>query len=80
MTLMLGSDSVAVQNTGRGIADKDLKHVQQRFFRPAGQVESGSGLGLSIVHRIAELHGLRFYLENHIEGGAVAYLVANERS
>jgi two-component system sensor histidine kinase QseC len=29
-----------------------------RFFRPAGQAAPGSGLGVSIVRRVAELHGL----------------------
>jgi len=29
----------------------------ERFFRPPGQQAPGSGLGLSIVKRIASIHG-----------------------
>ena len=29
----------------------------ERFFRPPGQEQTGSGLGLSIVRRIADIHG-----------------------
>jgi two-component system sensor histidine kinase QseC len=33
-------------------------HLGERFHRVDGQAESGSGLGVSIVQRIAALHGL----------------------
>ena len=35
-----------------------LARLGDRFHRPPGQAQPGSGLGLSIVKRIAELHGL----------------------
>lgn len=53
-----GSRAVlAVSDNGRGIAADELERVQQRFYRSAGADPAGSGLGLSIVRRIAELHG-----------------------
>ena len=39
----------------------------QRFYRPAGQNEKGSGLGLSIAYRIAELHHYKIMLSNGFE-------------
>ena len=46
------------------LCPEELAKLGQRFYRPAGQNEKGSGLGLSIVARIAELHHYRFRLEN----------------
>lgn len=73
--LTLANDYICVRDHGKGIADEYLNRVHERFFRPAGQNETGSGLGLSIVERIAKLHGLTFSLDNHVEGGVVACLV-----
>lgn len=52
---------IEVSDTGRGIAPEHLPHVFERFYR-ADQARASSsagraGLGLSIVRRIAELHG-----------------------
>ncbi|SMF01542.1 ATP-binding protein [Pseudogulbenkiania subflava] len=75
VTLVLAADHVAVRDTGPGISAEWLERVRERFFRPPGQSQPGSGLGLSIVERVAELHGLALQLENHPEGGLVARLV-----
>ncbi|WP_024304192.1 ATP-binding protein [Pseudogulbenkiania sp. MAI-1] len=75
VTLELAAGHVAVRDTGPGIAPEWLERVRERFFRPPGQPQPGSGLGLSIVERVAELHGLALELENHPEGGLVARLV-----
>ena len=48
---------LSVTDNGRGIAANEREQVQQRFYRSANANSSGSGLGLSIVRRIAELHG-----------------------
>ncbi|PNK61514.1 histidine kinase dimerization/phospho-acceptor domain-containing protein [Psychrobacter sp. FDAARGOS_221] len=70
--LTLASDYISVRDYGEGIAEKDSKRIQERFYRPAGQTETGSGLGLSIIERITQLYGLTFSLENHPEGGVLA--------
>lgn len=74
VTVILDENSIVIKDNGRGIAEQDIQRIQQRFFRPAGQSESGSGLGLSIVQRIAELHQLDFSLENDPSGGVMAKL------
>lgn len=47
---------LTVSDNGCGIAAEHRERVQQRFYRGASADSSGSGLGLSIVRRIAELH------------------------
>lgn len=47
--------SVVDQGTGIPAAERGL--VWERFYRVLGSDEPGSGLGLSIVKRIADLHG-----------------------
>ena len=57
--LVNGQAVIQLHDTGIGIAEKDLPHVFERFYR-ADQVRSretrGSGLGLSIARWIAESH------------------------
>lgn len=50
--------SIDVVDQGIGIPEQDVKHLFERFFRAsnAGQVQ-GTGLGLNIVKRYAELLG-----------------------
>jgi len=51
--------TVTVQDQGYGIAEADLSHVFDRFYRgtmPAEKQVSGYGLGLSIARRIAEVN------------------------
>jgi signal transduction histidine kinase len=48
---------LAVTDTGPGIPAPERERIFDRFHRLAGQDTEGSGLGLSIVARIAERHG-----------------------
>ncbi|MBL8348608.1 MAG: sensor histidine kinase N-terminal domain-containing protein [Rubrivivax sp.] len=57
-TLRFTAGSLVVENDGPALAAETLAHLGERFHRPAGQAEAGSGLGVSIVQRIAALHGL----------------------
>jgi len=51
-----GKLSLSVSDDGPGIPQQELEKVSERFYRPLGTQSSGSGLGLSIVKRIAEVH------------------------
>jgi signal transduction histidine kinase len=58
-----------VADTGPGIPAHERATVLHRFYRLAGQETQGSGLGLSIVARIAELHGAQLELADGENGG-----------
>ncbi|MGR6979958.1 quorum sensing histidine kinase QseC [Testudinibacter sp. P27/CKL/0425] len=65
----LAVDRITVSDNGNGVAAEDLEKLGQRFYRPAGQNEKGSGLGLSIVNRIAELHHYSIKYDNCVPHG-----------
>ena len=69
VSVKIASSQIIIEDNGGGVEPEDLKKLGQRFYRPAGQNEKGSGLGLSIVMRIAELHGFKVRLENVIKEG-----------
>jgi signal transduction histidine kinase len=47
---------VSVSDTGPGIPLAERERIFERFYRVGSNDEPGSGLGLSIVRRIADLH------------------------
>ncbi len=53
-----GQVTLTVEDSGPGLAEADRQRLGERFFRVPGSAESGSGLGWSIVQRIAAVHGL----------------------
>ncbi|KDB47933.1 two-component system sensor histidine kinase QseC [Glaesserella parasuis] len=69
--ITLEPQCIIVEDNGGGVDEADLAKLGQRFYRPAGQNEKGSGLGLSIVRRIAELHGYYISMDNvyNVKGG-----------
>lgn len=73
-----GKAVVSVVDHGIGIPAEELATLGTRFFRASNAVEAeitGTGLGLRIVHSIAENHGGRLELES-VEGqGTTARLL-----
>jgi two-component system sensor histidine kinase MprB len=62
---------VVVRDHGPGIADDDLPHVFDRFYRaPSARGLPGSGLGLAFVRQVAEAHGGTVRAEPADGGGA----------
>ena len=51
-----GTTRLIVRDDGDGVSEADRQRLTQRFFRVLGSGVQGSGLGLSIVARVAELH------------------------
>lgn len=53
-----GPTTLTVEDSGPGLSDEALARLGERFFRVLGTGQAGSGLGWSIVRRVARLHGL----------------------
>ena len=75
VTLRIGQDSIEVENAGPPLSAEQLARLGERFYRPDGQQEVGSGLGVSIVRRIAELHGLEPVFGSRADGTGVRVLL-----
>ncbi|MFI6102330.1 sensor histidine kinase [Lentzea sp. NPDC051213] len=61
-----------VADAGPGIADADLPHVFERFYRSSeARTLPGSGLGLAIVKQVAQRHGGTATAGRAPEGGAL---------
>jgi two-component system sensor histidine kinase MprB len=57
VTVRLLDGVLTVDDQGPGIADADIPHVFDRFYRSDdSRSMPGSGLGLSIVRQVAERH------------------------
>jgi signal transduction histidine kinase len=62
--------TVTVRDRGPGISDDERELIFRRFWRRDRNSQGSSGLGLSIVQRIAELHGASIEVERRVMGGA----------
>lgn len=69
VTVTLNECELRIEDDGPGITAEHLARLGERFYRPPGQAQPGSGLGLSIVQRIAGLHAMRVSFANRHEGG-----------
>jgi PAS domain S-box-containing protein len=64
---------VSVTDTGLGIPPDEIGHVFERFRRVrsgAAQSIPGTGLGLTIVKQIVEMHGGRIWVESAVGHGS----------
>jgi two-component system, OmpR family, sensor histidine kinase QseC len=67
--------ALQVDDSGPGLAGEDLPRLGERFFRVPGSEESGSGLGWSIVRRIATAHGAQVSVGRSASLGGLAVQV-----
>jgi two-component system sensor histidine kinase QseC len=71
-----GAIRLSVSDDGPGIPEQERDRVLERFYRPLGTQASGSGLGLSIVQRIAEVHGATLQMQPGSEGRGLRVTVS----
>lgn len=62
---------VKVRDTGRGIPEKDLPHIFEKFYRVADNegYAQGTGLGLNIVKQLVEAHGSQMQVASQVDVG-----------
>lgn len=65
----LDNIQVVVEDSGAGIPNDQLEKVFHRFYRGKQHAETGSGLGLSIVKHIVDLHNGQIQLMTSELGG-----------
>lgn len=73
-----GRVHLTVEDSGPGLSEAERARLGERFFRVAGNEQSGSGLGWSIVRRIAALHGAEVHARrsDRLAGLAVEVVLA----
>ncbi|MEM1093653.1 MAG: two-component regulator propeller domain-containing protein [Bacteroidota bacterium] len=78
VTMRLDGDAetvrVIVADSGIGIAPNELPHVFDRFYQARGGedvLEPGTGIGLSLVKELVELHSGQVEVESEIGRGSV---------
>jgi two-component system sensor histidine kinase QseC len=71
---------LSIEDSGPGLGESELARLGERFFRVIGNSESGSGLGWSIVRRIAQVHQLELRAERSAELGGLAVHVIGRKS
>jgi signal transduction histidine kinase len=62
-----GSVRVEVSDTGKGISDRDIDNIWERYYKgdkSDGKNTIGTGLGLAIVKNILEAHKYKFGVES----------------
>ncbi len=73
--IRLAGGTLTVRDHGPGIAEADLPHVFDRFYRaPAARALPGSGLGLAIVKQTVDDHAGSVTVANAEGGGAIVTL------
>ncbi len=66
---------IEVEDTGIGIAEAEIPKIFQRFYRvDRGRTRGSTGLGLSIVKHIADLHGAKIGVTSR-EGAGTKFTV-----
>ena len=64
-----GTVQLMIADSGTGVPKEEQERIFERFYRRTGTKATGSGLGLSIVKRIADLHRAEIQLTDSPLGG-----------
>jgi two-component system sensor histidine kinase QseC len=70
---------LSVDDSGPGLSAEQCRHLGERFFRVLGTRQSGSGLGWSIVRRIAEAQGAGVSVEKSASLGGLCVVLSWRR-
>ena len=62
---------LSVADNGPGVPETEYEKIFDRFYRVPGNRERGSGIGLSLVARVAALHGATRRCGSGLDGGGL---------
>ena len=71
------SVQISVTDTGQGIPPEDIPHLFQKFYRvdnSATRTIGGTGLGLFLCSKIAELYEGRIWVESTLGKGSTFFM------
>lgn len=69
---------IEIEDNGKGINQKDLPYIFDRFYRTDDSRNSnqgGSGIGLAIVKKIVEVHGGRIWATSKEDTGTIMHFI-----
>lgn len=74
VAMQAGQAELCVHDSGPGMSEAEIARLGERFYRVLGHAQPGSGLGWSIVKRIAQVFGARVQVarSNRLGGLAVS--------
>ena len=75
--LTFSGNIIEVKDFGRGIPEQAMRHVFEPFYmvdKSRSKKNGGSGLGLTLVRRIADAHGAEITVESHVGKGTNVHL------
>ena len=62
---------ITVADTGHGISKESLNHIFERYYQGEGKYQaSGSGIGLSLVKSLADLHQATVDVQSEVDKGS----------
>ena len=76
------NEILSISDNGIGIEQKNLNKIFERFYRTTydGSQSLGStGIGLSIVERVAKVHGAKIEVESEINVGSKFTIIFNKK-
>lgn len=80
--ILTGEENViSVKDKGCGIPKEEIERVTEAFYmvdKARSRKAGGSGLGLALCSRIAELHGAVLHIESRVSEGTVVSVVFNQ--
>lgn len=69
--IALKHSTVSIHDSGIGIAQQDLPHIFDRFYKVESEEnKNGTGLGLAIAKQIAERHGIKLSVKSSLNEGS----------
>lgn len=70
-----GELNITIEDTGKGLSEKDLQHVFDRFARDENNQREGTGLDMAIIKELAEQMGGTIEVQSEEGKGTAVYII-----